>query len=104
MERRYLEVRYRYMEYGIDPDLVHAVKQRLKDPVLRERVKNMLQGVTKEHLQHPATIRQLITAISNVLGITVSEQQAANITRFVIAQKIDPNNMLHLMKLWGMFR
>jgi len=98
-------LRYRsYMDYGIDPDLVHAVKQRLKDPVLRERVKNMLQGVTKEHLQHPATIRQLITAISNVLGITVSEQQAANITRFVIAQKIDPNNMLHLMKLWGMFR
>jgi len=94
----------RYVEYGIDPQLVQVVKQRLKDPVLRERVKSMLQGVTKEHLQHAATVRQLIHAVSSVIGVPISEQQTANITQFVIDQKIDPNNMFHLIKLWGMFR
>src|SRR5690606_16589819 len=38
----------RYVEYGINPQLVQLVKMKLKDPVLREQVKNMLQGVTKE--------------------------------------------------------
>lgn len=94
----------RYVEYGIDPQLVHAVKQRLKDPVLRETVKNMLQGITKEHLQDPATIQHLIHSISAVIGIPVSQQQTVNITHFVIDQKIDPNNMFHLIKLWSMFR
>jgi hypothetical protein len=94
----------RYIEYGIDPYLVYVVKERLKDPVLREHVKMMLQGVTKEHLQHPATIRQLIDALSAVIGVAVSEQQAENITRFIIDQQIDPNNMFHLIKLWNMFR
>lgn len=94
----------RYVEYGINPQLVQLVKMKLKDPVLREQVKNMLQGVTKEHLHHPATVRQLINAVSSVIGVAIDEQQAANITRFVIDLKIDPNNMFHLIKLWGMFR
>lgn len=94
----------RYVQYGIDPQLVYVVKQRLKDPIIRERVKNMLQGVTREHLQDPATVRHLIDAVSSVIGVAISEQQAVNITYFVIDQKIDPNNMFHLIKLWNMFR
>lgn len=90
--------------YGISPELVKAVKQRLKDPVIREQVKHMLQGVTKQQLQNPAVIRQLIASVSSVLGIVIGEQQTASITKFVIDQKIDPNNMFHLLKLWGMFR
>lgn len=93
-----------YVAYGISPELVQTVKQRLKDPVLREQVKNMLQGVTKQHLQDPAVVRQLIVSVSSVLGIVIGEQQTANITQFVIDQEIDPNNMFHLLKLWGMFR
>ncbi len=93
-----------YVAYGISPELVQTVKQRLKDPVLREQVKNMLQGVTKQHLQDPAVVRQLIASVSSVLGIVIGEQQTANITQFVIDQEIDPNNMFHLLKLWGMFR
>ena len=93
-----------YVAYGINPELVQTVKQRLKDPVLREQVKNMLQGVTKQHLQDPAVVRQLIASVSSVLGIVIGEQQTANITQFVIDQEIDPNNMFHLLKLWGMFR
>lgn len=94
----------RYVEYGISPQFVQAVKQRLKDPVLREQVKGMLQGVTREQLQQPSTVRYLIDSVAAVIGIAIDEQQAANITRFVIDQKIDPNNMFHLIKLWGMFR
>ena len=75
-----------------------------RDPVLREQVKNMLQGVTKQHLQDPAVVRQLIASVSSVLGIVIGEQQTANITQFVIDQEIDPNNLFHLLKLWGMFR
>jgi hypothetical protein len=30
--------------------------------------------------------------------------QEEQIVAFVLAQKIDPNNTFHLLKLWGMFR
>jgi hypothetical protein len=42
--------------------------------------------------------------IAKVLGEKLTERMADNIITFVIAQKIDPNNTFHLIKLWGIFR
>ncbi|WP_199617860.1 stage VI sporulation protein F [Paenibacillus alkalitolerans] len=93
-----------YEKYGISVELVERVKAKMKDPVVKERVKTVLNNVTKVDLQDRAKVRKLLGLTSKALGEKLSEQQADNVVRFVLAQKIDPNNALHLIKLWNMFR
>jgi uncharacterized protein YpuA (DUF1002 family) len=93
-----------YEKYGISVELVERVKQKMKDPIVKERVKTVLNNVTKVDLQNRATVRKLVGLTAKALGEKLSEQQTDNIIRFVLAQKIDPNNALHLIKLWNMFR
>ncbi|MCL6457814.1 MAG: stage VI sporulation protein F [Gorillibacterium sp.] len=93
-----------YVNYGIEPALVERIKLKMKNPALKDRVKASLDGLTKYHLQDPATVHQILIRITAILGEKLTEQQKANIVRFVISQKIDPNNTFHLLRLWGMFR
>ncbi|WP_010269743.1 stage VI sporulation protein F [Paenibacillus senegalensis] len=93
-----------YQQYGIDPGLVERIKRKMKNPLTKERIKAMLHGVSKADLQNPAKVRSLLNRAAKVLGESLTERQSAQIVQFVIAQKIDPNNTFHLLKLWGMFR
>lgn len=93
-----------YQQYGIDGELVERIKRKMKNPATKERVKAILHGVTKADLQDRAKVRSLVNRAAKVLGENLTEKQASQIVQFVIAQKIDPNNTFHLLKLWGMFR
>ena len=93
-----------YVKYGISPQLVERIKQKLKNPAAKERVKLILDGVTKADLQNRPAVRRLLRKITQALNESLNTQQEEQIIQFVIAQKIDPNNTFHLLKLWGMFR
>jgi len=93
-----------YVKFGIDPALVERVKFKLKNPEIKEKVKNVLDGVTKADLQDRVKVTKLVGQLSKVMNENVSGTQANLIVDFVIAQKIDPKNTFHLLKLWGMFR
>ncbi|MEI7027218.1 stage VI sporulation protein F [Paenibacillus sp. y28] len=93
-----------YIKYGITPEFVERVKRKMKNPETKERVKKALQGVTKTDLQDRSKVRALVNRCAAILGEKLSDQMTDNMIRFVIDQKIDPNNTLHLIKLWGMFR
>jgi uncharacterized protein YpuA (DUF1002 family) len=93
-----------YVQYGIDPALVERIKLKLKRPDLKERVKMILNGVTKQNLQDRPKVTKLVDKLSKTLGENMSATQTTAVINFVIAQKIDPNNTFHLIKLWGMFR
>ncbi|MDF2722581.1 MAG: hypothetical protein K0Q59_2256 [Paenibacillus sp.] len=93
-----------YQAYGIPRELVERVKQKMKDPDTKNRVKAILNGVTREDLQNRATIKSLLSKMAKVLHEPVSDSLANQIVQMVIDQKIDPNNMFHLLKLWSMFR
>lgn len=93
-----------YQKYGIRPDLVERVKLKMKNPVLKERVKLALHGVNKYDLQDRAKVRRLIRTSASILQEKLTEVQEEQLVAFVLAQKIDPNNTFHLIKLWGMFR
>lgn len=93
-----------YHKYGISPDLVERIKFKLKNPALKERVKLILQGVTKYDLQDRSKVKRLLGRITRALNEKLTERQEASIIQFVLDQKIDPNNTLHLIKLWGTFR
>ena len=93
-----------YTKYGISPELVERVKLKMKNPEIKERVRMILHGVNKSDLQDRMKIRKLISLSSKAMGESISAQQTENIVAFVMAQKIDPANTLHLLKLWSMFR
>ncbi|HZG58391.1 stage VI sporulation protein F [Paenibacillus sp.] len=93
-----------YEKYGISEELVERVKAKLKEPAAKERVKTALGHVTKADLQDRAKVRRLIGLGSKAVGETLSERQTETLIRFVLEQRIDPKNPLHLIKLWNLFR
>lgn len=93
-----------YQQYGISPALVARVKQKMKNSATKERIKGILDGVTKSDLQDPAKVQRLVKSAAGVLKEPLSQTEEQQIVRFVVAQRIDPNNTFHLIKLWGMFR
>lgn len=93
-----------YEKYGISTEMVERVKGKMKDPAIMERVKTVLGNVSKTDLQSRTTVRKLIVLSSKALGEKLSDRQIDNLIRFILAQRIDPNNTLHLIKLWHKFR
>lgn len=93
-----------YQQYGISPQLVERIKLKMKNPATKERVKNLVEGLTKADLQDRAKVRRLVRSAAGVLNEHLTGVQEEQIVSFVLAQRIDPKNKLHLLKLWGMFR
>ncbi|MFC6331245.1 stage VI sporulation protein F [Paenibacillus septentrionalis] len=93
-----------YQRYGISPQFVERVKLKMKNPAVKEKIRNLLGNVTKFDLQDRAKVRKLTRSSAAILQEKLTETQEEQIINFVLAQKIDPNNTLHLIKLWGMFR
>ncbi|MDQ0088281.1 uncharacterized protein YpuA (DUF1002 family) [Paenibacillus anaericanus] len=93
-----------YQQYGISPQLVERIKLKMKNPAVKERVKKLVDGLTKSDLQDRAKVRRLVKSSTKLLSEQLTGAQEEQIVQFVIDQKIDPRNTLHLIKLWGMFR
>jgi hypothetical protein len=93
-----------YVKYGIRPELVERVKFKMKNPAVKDKVKMALNGVTKYDLQDRTKVRRLIRQCAGILQEPLNESTEEQLISFVIAQRIDPNNTLHLLKLWAMFR
>ncbi|KTD87980.1 stage VI sporulation protein F [Paenibacillus etheri] len=93
-----------YQQFGISPQLVERIKLKMKNATVKDRIKNMINGVSKQELQDTAVVRRLVRNASGVLNEKLTATQEDQIVKFIIAQKIDPNNTFHLIRLWGMFR
>ncbi|MFE6077285.1 stage VI sporulation protein F [Paenibacillus sp. NPDC057886] len=93
-----------YQQYGISPQLVERIKTKMKNPAVKERIKKLIDGVTKSDLQDKAKVRRMVKSSAVILNENFSATQEEQFVAFVLAQKIDPNNTFHLIKLWGMFR
>jgi uncharacterized protein YpuA (DUF1002 family) len=92
-----------YQSYGIERAWVERLKKRAKDPVRKEKLKDLADGLTKEDLQDPETVEKLVVQAFKVLGEKPTVQQSQQLVSFVLDQQIDPKNMFHLLKLWSMF-
>lgn len=93
-----------YHQYGISPQLVERVKQKMKNPATKERVKKLVEGLTKADLQDRVKVRRLVKSAASLLNERLSGVQEEQIVQFVVAQRIDPQSTLHLIRLWSMFR
>ncbi|URN93290.1 MAG: stage VI sporulation protein F [Candidatus Pristimantibacillus lignocellulolyticus] len=93
-----------YQKFGISPQLVERVKFKSKNPATKERLRKLLGDATKYDLQDRVKVRKLTKSAATILQEKLTDTQEEQIVSFVLAQKIDPNNTLHLLKLWSMFR
>ncbi|MFC5471932.1 stage VI sporulation protein F [Cohnella suwonensis] len=93
-----------WQKFGIKAEFVERVKLKMKNQATKERIKDLLDGVTKYDLQDRAKVRRWVKQFAKILNETLTETQEDQLVNFIIAQKIDPNNMLHLIKLYTMFR
>lgn len=93
-----------YQQFGIRPDLVERVKFKMKNPATKEKLKQLIDGATKYDLQDRIKVTRWVKAASRILNEPLTSIQEEQIVNFVIAQKIDPRNTFHLIKLWAMFR
>ncbi|GIP58005.1 stage VI sporulation protein F [Paenibacillus sp. FSL W8-0186] len=93
-----------YQQYGISPQLVERIKLKMKNPAVKERIKSLADGLTKSDLQDRAKVRRLVKSATSILNERLTSVQEEQIVQFVIAQKVDPRNTFHLLKLWSMFR
>lgn len=93
-----------YQQYGISPQLVERIKLKMKNPATKERVKDYIHGVSKQDLQNGPKVHKLVKTTATLLNEKINAAEEEKIVRFIISQRIDPNNTFHLIKLWGMFR
>ncbi|MUT66840.1 stage VI sporulation protein F [Paenibacillus sp. NEAU-GSW1] len=93
-----------YQKYGIRPQLVERVKLKMKNPVIKDRMRLLLGNVTKYDLQDRSKVKKLVKSAASILSEQLTDTQEDQIITFILAQKIDPNNTFHLLKLWSMFR
>ncbi|MBB6636577.1 stage VI sporulation protein F [Cohnella thailandensis] len=93
-----------WQKFGIRPDLVERVKFKMKNPTTKEKIKQLLDGANKYDLQDRLKVRRWVKSAAKILNEPLTDVQEEQIVSFVLAQKIDPKNTLHLIKLWAMFR
>lgn len=93
-----------YKKFGIRPELVERVKAKLKHTPTKERIKLLVADLTKQDLQDRGKVRRLVKSAASILKEPLTDTQEEQLVALVLAQKIDPKNTFHLIKLWGMFR
>ncbi|MDF2924561.1 MAG: serine/threonine protein kinase [Paenibacillaceae bacterium] len=93
-----------YESYGIDRVWVERLKKKAKEPYRKERLKELAEGLTREDLQDEDLVTELVSRGLKVLGEKATPRQKEQLVAFVVEQRIDPDNMMHLFRLWNMFR
>lgn len=93
-----------YQQFGISPQLVERIKLKMKNPTTKERVKKLVEGLSKSDLQDRVKVRRLVKQSAALMGEKLTSVQEEQIVQFVLYQKIDPQSTLHLIRLWSMFR
>ena len=93
-----------WRKHGISPARMERVREKVKHPAVRERLKTMTAGLTKQDLQDRARVRSLVRSVSRILKEPLTAEEENLLVDYVLAQRIDPRNKLHLLRLWAMFR
>lgn len=92
-----------WRKHGISPARMARVREKMKQPAVKERLKALTEGLTKQDLQDRAKVRSLVRTVSRMLKEPLTPDEENLLVDYVLAQRIDPRNKLHLLRLWAMF-
>ncbi|WP_240666561.1 stage VI sporulation protein F [Longirhabdus pacifica] len=93
-----------YKEYGVDEEIINKVKKKLKQPKMRGKIIGIFSSASKADLQSKVQLKKMVRQLSRTTGVTIGPKQSQNMVSFIMDQKIDPNNPLHLIKIISMFK
>jgi len=93
-----------WRKHGISPARMARVREKMKHPAVREKLKTLTAGLTRQDLQDRAKVRSLVRSVSRILREPLTADEEDLLVEYVLAQRIDPRNKLHLLRLWAMFR
>jgi hypothetical protein len=79
------------------------IRQAIRQPGQKDKLARLLRGVTKSDLQQASKVRTLVEQLGRDLRIHLTATEVATLTTYFISLRIDPNNPLHLIKLWSIF-
>ncbi len=91
------------MHLDVDPALIRKIKLKMKQADKKEQVKALLQGLSRADLQNRTHVKSLMRMVSQILNEPISAAQLDSWSNWIVAQRINPNNKLHLLRLWSMF-
>jgi hypothetical protein len=79
------------------------VRLAIRKPGNREKLVRLLRGVSKVELQQASKVRILLEKVGKELQVHFTPTELATLTNYFVSLRIDPNNPLHLIKLWTVF-
>ncbi|GLG02326.1 hypothetical protein Alches_23670 [Alicyclobacillus hesperidum subsp. aegles] len=86
---------------GLHPRLLPIFRSKIANPLNWRRVHRVLMSYRREDLANPAGAGALVDHLSTVLAVPITPAERAGAVNWLMAQRIDPRNPLHQMRMWN---
>ncbi|QSO46081.1 hypothetical protein [Alicyclobacillus mengziensis] len=85
----------------LDPRLLDTFRGRIANPLYWRRTYRILRGYNRYDLATPDGAGALVDEMSGALGVCLTPAQRAGAINWLVAQRIDPQNRWHQMRMWS---
>lgn len=85
----------------LDPYLLNTFRRRIANPRYWRATHRILRSYSRYDLANPAGAGAMVDHLCGALNVRLTPAQRANAVRWLTAQRIDPANRWHQMRMWG---
>lgn len=85
----------------LDPRLLHTFRGRIVNPMYWRRTYGILRSYNRYHLATPDGAGALVDHLCGALNVPLTPSQRAGAVNWLVAQRIDPHNRWHQMRMWS---
>lgn len=85
----------------LDPRLLDTFRGRIANPLYWRRAYGVLRCYHRFDLATPEGAGALVDHMSGALNVPITPVQRANAVNWLVAQRIDPQNRMHQMRMWS---
>lgn len=85
----------------LDPRLLDTFRGRIANPLYWRRTYGILRSYHRYDLATAEGAGALVDHMCGALCVRISPAQRAGAVNWLVAQRIDPQNRWHQMRMWG---
>lgn len=85
----------------LEPRLLDTFRGRIANPLYWRRAYGVLRSYNRYDLATPAGAGALVDHMCTVLNVPLTPAQRAGAVNWLVAQRIDPQNRWHQMRMWS---
>ncbi|QQE81018.1 hypothetical protein [Alicyclobacillus sp. SO9] len=86
----------------LDPRLLDTFRGRIANPMYWRRTYTILRGYSRYDLATPDGVGAMVDHLSGALNVRLTPAQRAHAVKWLVGQRIDPQNRWHQMRMWSM--